>query len=227
MADEQFCNGRVVAVVHAKRHSRRLPGKNLRILGDKPMFCHALDTAMSVGVFDIVVIDSEDDEILRIGEERGATPMKRPGPFANDTTSGDYLAWRQCNKFWRASCVVQIVPTSPFINPESVSGAIKKFQSSDDIKSVVGCREQSLYTWTDGRPDYRRHGYLPNSDQLDITLHETTGLYLMDPAMVMEQMGRVASGHCVPYLLSPVESIDINNEADWELAQLVWRGLHA
>ncbi|KKL12861.1 hypothetical protein LCGC14_2531500, partial [marine sediment metagenome] len=132
-----------------------------------------------------------------------------------------------CNNVPQASCVVQVVPTSPFIRSESISEAIKKFQSSDEIRSVVGCRGQSLYTWTDGRPAYRRNAALPNSDELDLTLHETTGLYVMDPGSVTRSGLRVDPDYCVPHLLSPVESIDINNQADWDLAQLVWRGLHA
>lgn len=227
MADKlsKLPDGCVVAFIHAKRQSDRLPGKNLRILGDKPLFCHALDTALSVSLFDAVVIDSEDNEILRIGEEHGAISLKRSPSMAKNHVTGDNLAIWQCDNVLQASCVVQVVPTSPFIRARSIRGAIVKFESS--LASIVGCREQSLYTWADGRPNYRRNDRLPNSNELDLTLHETTGLYVMEPTSVLHWGLRVDPDHCIPYLLSPVESIDINTEDDWELAELVWRGLHA
>ncbi len=230
MADElsKLPDGCVVAFVHAKRQSDRLPGKNLRILGDKPLFCHAIATALRADRFHAVVIDSEDDAILQFGKDHGAIPLQRPSSLATNDTTGDDLAVWQCNNVPQASCVVQVVPTSPFIKPASVWGAVEKLQSSVEIRSVAGCREQALYTWREGfLPDYRRSGRLPNSNELDLTLYETTGLYVMNPRTVLHSGRRVDLNWPAPYLLSPVESIDINNEADWELAELVWRGLHA
>lgn len=69
---------RVVAFVHAKGRSERVPSKNLRVLGDRPLFCHAIANALAAERVEHVVIDSDSDEILDIGKSYGATPLKRP-----------------------------------------------------------------------------------------------------------------------------------------------------
>ncbi len=221
--------GCTVAFVHAKGVSERLPGKNLKMLGDDPLVVHAVRNAIDSEVFDAVVIDSEDDDILRYGVSYGALGLKREHWLGTNETTGDDLAYWQCRAVPQASCVVQVVPTSPFIKPETIRDAVELFRANDDVNSVVGCRCQQLYTWRDGQPGYRPGGqYLPNSTELPETLHETTGPYVMNPRQVVKNGLRVDfAPHCVPYFFSPVESIDINDEADWELAELVWKGKNA
>ena len=78
----------VVAFVHAKGQSTRVPGKNMRTLGDAPMFCHAIRNALACKLIDLVVIDSENDEILETGARYGATPLKRPAELASNAATG-------------------------------------------------------------------------------------------------------------------------------------------
>jgi len=68
---------KVVAFVHAKGSSERVPNKNQQILGDRPLFCHAIKIALSCKDIDTVVIDSENDQILSVGQAHGAIPLKR------------------------------------------------------------------------------------------------------------------------------------------------------
>ena len=78
----------VIAFVHAKAQSTRLPGKNLRVLGDRPLFCHALDSALQSKRVSAVVIDSDSEEILSIGRRRGAIPLRRPAELATNSATG-------------------------------------------------------------------------------------------------------------------------------------------
>ena len=88
----------IVAFVHAKSSSDRVPEKNLRCLGDKPLFCHAILNALNSELPTKVVIDSDSDEILAIGQEYGALPLKRPVELATNQVTGDDLAyWQACN----------------------------------------------------------------------------------------------------------------------------------
>lgn len=67
---------RVVAFVHAKGSSERVPGKNLAILGDRPLFTHAIAVARAAAAVDEVVIDSDSEAILSLGAAHGATPLR-------------------------------------------------------------------------------------------------------------------------------------------------------
>ncbi len=111
----------VVAFVHAKGQSSRVPGKNMRKLGDAPMFCHAIRHALACELIDLVVIDSENDEILSMGERYGAKPLKRPDELASNAASGDDLMYWQASNYKSSRLVMQAVPTAPFIRPETIA----------------------------------------------------------------------------------------------------------
>lgn len=216
---------KVIAFIHAKGTSVRVPGKNIRELGDMPLFCHALFNAQKCTWVDRVVIDSDDEHILNVGAELGATPLDRPRFLATNDATGDHLAYWQATNYPDSEVVVQVVPTSPFIKPESIGNAIRMLMDNA-VNSVVGCRSEALYKWWNGQPDYIERGRIPNSFELEPTVYETTGLYVNRTKFVLAEHKRVDENNCMPYLLSKIEAIDINTEEDFEFAEIVWRGIH-
>ncbi len=212
---------KVVAFVHAKGQSERLPGKNLRILGDRPLICHAIANALAAELVDAVVIDSDSDEILRVGEEAGAIPLKRPAELATNKTTGDDLAHWQASNVPDAEIVVQVVPTCPFISPGSIDRAIADLVEQD---SVVGMREERLYRWKGGRAAYGDLR-LPNSYELPPTIFETTGLYVVRREYAFRRRRRINMESRTAIWLSKIEAVDINTEEDFQFAEIVWRGM--
>ncbi|RJO66151.1 MAG: acylneuraminate cytidylyltransferase family protein [Myxococcales bacterium] len=218
---------RIVAFVHAKGASERVPNKNLRPLGDRPLFCHAISNARASALVTDVVIDSDSDEILRIGESFGAVPLKRQKELATNATTGDELAYWQASNYPGSSIVLQVIPTSPFIRPSSIDGAIQLLLERR-VDTVVGVFREPLYLWIDGKPAYfGPDDRIPNSSQLPPVIYETTGLYVNRTEFVLNQKRRISRESCAPYYLSRLESVDINYPEDFELAELLWHGLHA
>lgn len=216
--------GPVVAVVHAKGTSTRVPGKNLRRLGDRPLICWAIANASSAREVDEVVIDSESEEILRLGAAAGARPLRRRVELATNATTGDALAYWQATALPHASVIAQVIPTSPFLRPESIDAAVTMLRRRS-LDTVVGVRVESCYSWVDGHPAYRRaDGSTPNSVDLPRSVRETTGLYVNRRAAIL-RTGRRVSDACAPYPLSAIEAIDINDEDEFALAELVAAGL--
>jgi CMP-N-acetylneuraminic acid synthetase len=217
----------VVAFVHAKGSSERVPGKNLRVLGDRPLFCHAIAIARSASFVDEVVIDSEDDAILELGEAHGATALRRPAQLATNATTGDELAhWQACARPG-AQIVLQVIPTAPFLAPASVDRAIEMLDADPSLHSVSGVTSDTLYVWRNGRPAYfDAEGRIPNSSDLEPIVWETTGLYANRAAFVRSQRRRMDAQNVWPLHLSRLEAIDINTPEDFEFAALVWRGIH-
>src|SRR5690606_15526175 len=120
---------RVVAFVHAKGTSERVPNKNLRQLGDRPLFCHAIRNALAARRVDRVVIDSDSPEILAIGEAHGAVPLRRPPELATNRASGDTLAYHQASSHADSTIVLQVIPTAPFLEPASIDRAIEMLEA--------------------------------------------------------------------------------------------------
>ena len=92
---------KVVAVVHAKGRSERLPNKNLKILGDKPLVLHALLNARNSKA-NQVVIDSDDSHIRLEGMKLRAIPLVRPPQLTGNDTTGDDLAYWQAKNLTQA-----------------------------------------------------------------------------------------------------------------------------
>ncbi len=212
-----------VAFIHAKGTSERLPGKNLRLLGGVPLVVHAIRNALAAKEVDHVVIDSDSDEILAVGKEAGAIPLKRSPALATNTTTGDDLAYWQASSVPCAEIIVQVVPTSPFVLSMSIDLAVR-FMAHHAYDGVVGVRSEALYCWGETGPEYRRSGQLPNSGELDPIVYETTGLYVFRPSIALIRRRRVPDA-CAHLELSRIEAIDINTEQDFQFAEIVWKGM--
>ena len=216
---------RVVAVVHAKGRSERVPGKNLRVLGDRPLIGHAIRNAQQAEGVDLVVIDSDSDEILHVGECLGAVPWKRPAGLATNDTTGDDLAFWQSLLYPDAEVLVQVVPTCPFTRPASIGRAIAAIGTGLLHDSAVGVVSTPLYIWEALKPAYHRPcGRIPNSQDLKATVYETTGLYAVTTSFARTEQRRTGP-NAIPILQYSIEAIDINTEAYWKLAEYVWAGM--
>jgi CMP-N-acetylneuraminic acid synthetase len=219
--------GGVVAVIHAKGKSDRVRNKNLRRLGDRPLFCHAIHNAQAATYVDRVVIDSESDDILTVGAAHGAYPLKRPAELATNETTGDHLALWQAHNFSKADIILQVIPTSPFIRPESIDRAIEILRE-EEVDSVVGVFGEPLYQWKNGAPTYLLpDGRIPNSSEMEPVVYETTGLYANRVEAVLRTGKRLNPASCRPLFLSRIEAIDINTPEDFQFAEIVLVGLHA
>jgi len=216
---------RVVAFVHAKGTSDRVVGKNMRQLGDRPLFCHAIENARRAARVDCVVIDSDSDEILEIGARHGARPLKRSADLATNRTSGDALAYWQASNFPQSNIVLQVIPTAPFLKSATIDAAIELVDTAN-VDSVVGTFSDVFYRWKNGRPAYYRDdGSLPNSSDLAPIVYETTGLYVNRTKAVLDGKRRMNPESCAPLGVSRLEAIDINTEEDFAFAEIVWKGL--
>lgn len=218
-----------IAFIHAKGTSERLPGKNLLALGGEPLVCHAIRAAKRARLVHHVVVDSDSDRILEIAVEMGVEPWRRPKELATNQTTGNDLAVRQAEHV-DTDVIVQVVPTSPFIRPETIDMALALLVE-DSVDSVVGMRRERLYRWEENsyelHPVYYADGQLPNSSDLPWTAWETTGLYVMRRSFVLQHERRVNTQSWRPWWLSAVEAIDINTEEDIEFARIVWLGARA
>ena len=218
------CEMKTLAIIHAKGTSTRLPDKNMKLLGDKPLFCHVLDTALHCKFIDEVMIDSDSDEILEIGKEHGATPSKRPSEYATNDTNGDDLLFRIAQLF-DADILVQLFPTAPFLNTETIDTAINMFQLGF-YDSLVSVNAKVFYELKNTSPKYyyptdRR----PNSQDMKPITYETCGLYIVRRGCILATQKRIIPNNCYLLFLSDIESVDIDTQEDFEFAEIIWRGI--
>lgn len=221
---------RIVAVVHAKGESKRLPNKNMLKLGGIPLVAHAIMNAQD-SIADVVCVDSDSTEILNVGLALGTKVIERPPYLARNEITGDDLAYWQAQNFPEATVIVQVVPTSPFTTLETINECIDNVLLG--YNSSFTLTPERLYTWSDRDieegdvlPDYLdRQGRIKNSIDLPLTYVEHTGVYAFRREYAFKFRRRIDPFSNKWVEISHIEKIDINYKEDFEFAEVVWAGM--
>lgn len=221
---------RLLAVIPARGGSKRLPGKNIRKLGDRPLIAWSIETARECGLFCDVIVSTDDVEISKVAQEYGATvPFLRPKELATDTAGSlavlkHALEW-YVSVYGEVDGVALFQPTSPFRSKKSVSKAV-----SDYI--YHGCR-QTLVTvsptkshpaWCFQKTGNNMKPYLgwdlffARSQELPPAYVLNGSIYIIPPHRVMAG-DPILSDKTLYFLMEDEkESVDIDTQHDWDMA---------
>lgn len=217
---------RVVAFIPAKGTSERVPNKNTKVLGRKPLFLHIVDTLLACCSIDEVYLDTETYEVAAHLDVRNkCRVLKRPEELATNATDGNKLLLWEAEQV-EADIYVQALPTAPFLLSRTVDKAIELVKNK--WPSVIAATFRNHYHWdrwadgTGGRARYDARN-IPNAKNLPPTVRETMGLYVIRREELINTGLR--TGHH-PYLLgvSDIEAIDIDTEEDFRFAEIIWKG---
>jgi len=216
-------NYKTAAFLPVKAKSERIKNKNLRLLAGKPLFLHSLEKLVGCDFIDEVFLDSESEEVFELASHLEFIKFKRDEKLANNSTDGNKLFLNEI-KATDADICIQILCTSPFIEPETIKKGVEILTRNEEYDSVVLVKKEKLYTWdsVNIKPNYDIEN-IPNSFNLDDTVIETMGLYIIRKDAALKTGRRIGEK---PYLLEVIslEAIDINYIQDFELAELIMKG---
>lgn len=209
---------KVAAFLPAKGSSDRLPNKNTMLLDGEPLFLRGLRKLLACPSVDEVWLDTESAQIESLAAEVKCRLLRRDPQLASNRTDGHQLFLNEV-RHTDADLCVQLLCTSPFIRPSTIERAIEVLKQDASYDSVVAVRKEKQYRWEHGRPLYNLE-HIPNSVDLEDAVIESMGLY------VMRREAALATGRRIgerPYLLplDPLESVDVNYPADFEMANLL------
>ena len=124
-----------IAIIPARGGSKRIPRKNIKPFHGKPMIAYPIQTALESGLFDQVVVSTDDDEIAEVAKAYGANvPFKRPEELANDYAGTipvikHAIEWFEQHE-QSPGLVCCLYATAPFVQTEAIQQALKKLQTS-------------------------------------------------------------------------------------------------
>lgn len=223
---------RILALITARGGSKRLPGKNIRPLGGKPLIVWSIDVAKdSLEICDILV-STDDSAIAAVCEEAGAyVPWLRPAELATDTASSVDVAlhaldWYEAEK-GAVDGILLLQPTSPFRTPATVQRGIELF-SKHDHQPVLGVSPTHAHPmWMlkmEGDylvPFMGDYGFRTRSQDLPSAYVVNGAFYLITPAELRVCRSFVGA-KTIPLLIeSPQEAVDIDTAWDWEMAESI------
>jgi CMP-N,N'-diacetyllegionaminic acid synthase len=223
---------RILALVAARGGSKRIPGKNIRPLGGRPLIVWSIDAARSIdGICDILV-STDDPDIADIALKAGAlVPWSRPVDLASDEASSvdvclHSLDWYE-DAHGKVDGLLLLQPTSPFRGRQTVLRGIELFRGHH-YRSVVGVSPAVSHPlWclqVNGdsiRPYIEGGGMRARSQDLPPAYVLNGAFYLIQPAELRSQRS-FCNDDTLPLIMDePKEGIDIDTEWDWRVAEAV------
>lgn len=212
---------KMIAMIPARLGSKRIPKKNLRYLGDKPLIQYPIDLALQIPEFDSVWVNTESVELGRAIERMGAQFHKRPVEFSADNcTNREFTYHFMCNH--ECDYVIMVNSTSPLLRLETVKNFVK-FVSEHDYDTVLSTISEKAESFYQGEPlnfDLKNKVNSQMLEPIEKTVWALTA-WKRDTFMKLEQedICPVFGGRLGTFAIPKDESCDLDTEEDWHIAE--------
>lgn len=205
---------RTIAVMPIKLNNERLPGKNTKLLGNKPLLQYELLHLLETGLLDEVDVYCSVPEIIPYLPD-GVRWVKRPA-FLDLPTSNFTQIFECFSSAVEADIYVYAHATAPFVTVETMRQCITAVQSKEYDSAFCAVKIQD-YLWKNGQPLNFDAENLPRSQDLEPIYKETSGIYVFTKEVFQVYHRRVGI-HPLIKEVSYKEAVDINNPEDFELS---------
>ena len=223
---------RVLGIVPARGGSKRLPGKNLAVLGGKTLVERALDVAVSARRLDAVVLSSDDPRVLSLAAPYAQViPVERPAELATDTSPAiEYVHHALASlpaEVDTIDAVAIIQPTSPFTLATDVDATIELLEESGAESAVTVTRvDQLVHPLKLKRLEGDRLLPLLEDERGRMAAHELPPIYVRNGSVYVTRRSVIEAGwilgdDCRAHVMPRERSVDINEPLDLALAEFL------
>ena len=228
---------KAVALIPARGGSKKVPGKNVRMLGGKPLIVHTIEAALKAELPARVLVSTDDPEIAELARRHGAeAPFLRPPEISLDSSTDlevmrHLVGWLRDHEGYHFDLIAYLRPTTPFKTPAIIDGALRNMLERPELsglKSVTPVSGISHPYWM-----FRKDGgrMLPFIEGVDIAKYHQRQLLppcfrlngvvdVLRVELVMgggNQFGDRLGFHDVPEELA----VDIDHELDFRLCEFL------
>lgn len=226
-----------LAIIPARGGSKRIPRKNIKLFLGKPIMAYSIQAAINSGLFDEVMVSTDDAEIAEIANRYGATvPFMRSDKTSNDfATTFEVLeevinSYRERGIEFKNICC--IYPCAPFVIEQKLKEAYnllieKHFDAVFPVIQFGFPIQRALRKDDFGKiyffyPEYA----LTRSQDLFPSFYDAGQFYWMNFNSCMEQR-KIITSNTGSILITELEGQDIDNEIDWKIAELKYEVLQS
>ncbi len=210
---------RVVAIVPLKENSQRLPGKNLALLGDKPLYELILENLSHVDEIDEIFIysSSEKFKVPTFMKSKKIKFRSRPKELDADNVSISAVLREFLNES-DADVVVLAHATSPFLKAETISNCISSVLSGTNDSALAAIKLNKFGIFKGKTINFDRKENLPPLQSIEPIIIEQGGLYVFKKEQFLKTNSRVGVNPHYEYL-DLRQSVDIDTSEDFKLAE--------
>lgn len=206
---------KILAIMPIKLNNERLPGKNTKLLGDKPLLQYELDSLLQIKEISEIDVYCSNEKIVDF-LPKGVHFVKRPQKL--DLPTSNFTQIFECfMKEHYADIYIYAHATAPFISVNTIKMCINAVVS-EKYDSAFCAEKIQDYLWKDGEALNFEANNVPRSQDLDVIYRETSGVYVFRREVFETYRRRIG---IKPFIceVNAKERIDINNPEDFILAE--------
>lgn len=212
-------------IIPARANSKRLPGKNMKVLGGKPLIQYSIDFALNNFSADSIWVNSNDYQVIEFAKKKGIRTLLRPADLATDYSSTLDVLKFHVNYFKEhnicCDAIILLQPTNPFRDKELLTIAIDEFESSNrNSLSTFSLHEKKVGEIKNNffKPTNYKKGQ--RSQDLKKSYFENGLLYISKCKSIL--MGQIITDDVFPLICNSLEStVDIDDIDDFRYAESI------
>jgi len=223
---------RIVGIIPARSGSKGIPDKNIRNLAGKPLIAHTIESAINSKLISRLIVSTDAENIAEISRKYGAeAPFLRPIELAQDDIPTlpvlqHAIRFLEKKQGYKPDIIVSLQPTSPLRKTQHIDKAIKKLIETDADSIVSLCEVEHSPYWmkringdrvfdfVEGSEKYARRQDLPK-------VYRVNGAVYVTRYNVLMNQNRILGNDTRAIIMDKEDSIDIDDELDFKLAELI------
>jgi CMP-N,N'-diacetyllegionaminic acid synthase len=227
-------NGKtVLAIVPARGGSKGIPGKNIKLLGEKPLISWTIEAAKESKSIDKVIVSTDSEEIANLAKDCGAEiPFMRPSELATDTalivdTILHIQHWFEENDK-KYDYFILLQPTSPFRTAMHIDQALDQVFRTSKAQSLVSVKivDENPYSMRRINSNGFIENFMSDSKQYP-RRQDKPKVYIVNGAIYICEWDiylkdkNFYKRNCLPYIMEEKNSLDLDSLLDWKLAEVL------
>lgn len=219
----------MIAVIPARGGSKRIPAKNRRPFLGEPLIQRTIRTVAASGIFERIVVSTDDDQIAELAGDAGAeVPFMRPPTLADDHTGTAPVVLHAIEQIEAASggsipSICAVYATAALMRPEDLASAARRFEPGGvdllfaaaphpapiERSWVLGAEGDAEMRWPDQR--------LTRSQDLPVSFYDVGWFYFGSRRYWDDPDGSPMAVRL--FEVDRLRAVDIDTEADWTVAE--------
>ena len=217
-----------LAIIPARGNSKRLPRKNILPFAGKPLVQWSIEAALQCDFISKTVVSSDCPEILSISRLPGVDLHERPKTLALDESSSVDVVLDVLKNYEKFSYIVLLQPTSPLRRSADISDAIKCFERSWPLNSLISVCETDYNPILTNtlRKNKKMKNFFNKMQKDDEPLNSQKhyringAIYIISTDIFLENRSFL-NEETIAFIMKKEKSIDIDSKLDFEIAEFL------
>ena len=218
--------GTLICHIPARKGSKRVPSKNLRFLGEKPLIAYAIECAKNTEMIDEIYVNTDSEKLCALAKSYGVKSYLRDSWLASDDAKGDDFTADFMENV-KSDTLLMINPVCPLLSPEDIADAIRTYEESD-CDTLIACEETQMQVF------FKQQGVNIDADGALEPTQKNTAVQILNWAVAMwntdvfmktyrEKKKGYLGTNRIFFPIEPIKAVKISNEKDFRFAEMLIR----